>query len=62
MRYIIVLFWAVLLGQIVGYLGGALNQQAYDPITTTVISLVAGVLVMIIGTVALPDKKKSTDQ
>ncbi|WP_071130346.1 YjzD family protein [Enterococcus timonensis] len=59
MRYVIVVFWAMLLGQIVGYIGGALNHQVYDPIMTTVVSLIAGLLVVGIGFIAQPDQKKT---
>ena len=41
MRYIVTLFWAVILGQVVGYIGGALSSSPYDFTMTTIISLVA---------------------
>ncbi|MBL1229414.1 YjzD family protein [Enterococcus sp. BWB1-3] len=59
MRYIIILFWSFLLGQIVGYIGGALNNGSYDFMWTTIISLIAGVLIISIGHFALPEEKSS---
>ncbi|MGL4695597.1 YjzD family protein [Enterococcus larvae] len=59
MRYIIVLFWSFILGQVVGYIGGALNNGSYDFVWTSIISLTAGVLILLIGQFALPKKKTS---
>lgn len=59
MRYIITMFWAMALGQVVGYLGGALNQQSYDFKTTLIVSIIAGLLIIAIGTLAFPSKKKT---
>lgn len=60
MRYWIVLFWSFLLGQVVGYIGAALNQTAYNFTQTTIISLIAGVICIFLALVALPKKKKET--
>lgn len=57
MRYILVLLWSFLLGQVVGYIGGALNGGTYDFILTTVISLITGVIILLIGQFALPKKE-----
>ena len=57
MSYIIVLLWSFLLGQVVGYIGGALTNATYDFTLTTIVSLVAGVIVLLIGHFALPKKE-----
>lgn len=62
MRYTIVVLWTLIIGQLVGYIGGALNHQAYNPVTTFIVSLIAGLLVILIGFIAMPDKKKATAQ
>ncbi|MEY8445972.1 YjzD family protein [Enterococcus ratti] len=59
MRYIVTLFWSFVLGQVVGYIGGALTSGAYDFTLTTVISLIAGVMVILVGAVAAPRKDAS---
>lgn len=62
MRYTIVVFWALLIGQIVGYIGGALNHQVYDFKITAIVSLIAGLLVVVLGQVASSanyDKQKT---
>lgn len=58
MRYVIVLIWSFLLGQVVGYIGGALNQMDYNFMQTTIISLIVGVLLIILSFVAVPSKKE----
>ena len=60
MRYIVTLFWAVILGQVVGYIGGALSSSPYDFTITTIISLVAGLIVILISAVATPKKETSS--
>ncbi|WP_430604445.1 hypothetical protein IGJ19_000961 [Enterococcus sp. DIV1368b] len=60
MRYIVTLFWAVILGQVVGYIGGALSSSPYDFTMTTIISLVAGLIVILISAVATPKKEFSS--
>ena len=57
MRYIIVLFCSFLLGQIVGYIGGALNNGSYDFFWTSIVSLIAGVLILLIGHFAVPKER-----
>lgn len=54
MKYIITLFWAFVLGQVVGYLGNALIGAPYDFQLTTILSLIVGVIVILIGTIAPP--------
>lgn len=54
MKYIITLFWAFVLGQVVGYLGNAMIGAPYDFQLTTILSLIVGVIVILIGTIAPP--------
>ncbi|MBO0462735.1 MULTISPECIES: YjzD family protein [Enterococcus] len=60
MRYIVTLFWAVILGQVVGYIGGALTSSPYDFTMTTIISLVAGLIVILISAAATPKKETTS--
>ncbi|MDH6365255.1 NhaP-type Na+/H+ or K+/H+ antiporter [Enterococcus sp. PF1-24] len=62
MRYLTTIFWALLLGQIVGYLGGALTSSTYTPATTAVVSLILGIVVILIGEVAKPSSKKTSSK
>lgn len=58
MRYFIVLFWSFILGQVVGYIGGALSGGTYNFLLTTIISLIAGIVILLIGHFA-PAKKNT---
>lgn len=59
MRYIVTLFWSLVLGQVVGYIGGALTQGTYDFTLTAILSLVTGIIIILIGAVA-PTKKEAS--
>lgn len=54
MRYVVTLFWAFVLGQVVCYIASALTSGAYDFKIATIISLIAGVIVMLIRFGAKP--------
>lgn len=56
LRYIITFFWSFLLGQVVCYIGAALKGAPDDMMMATVISLILGLVVTIIGTFA-PNKE-----
>lgn len=58
MGKIIVLMWTFVLGQVVGYIGGALNSGTYNFTNTAIVSLIAGVIIMLIGEAAIPKKDK----
>ncbi|MFD1899854.1 YjzD family protein [Enterococcus termitis] len=58
MRYILVLLWSFILGQVVGYIGGALTNGTYDFMLTTIISLICGFVILLIGQFAVPKKKR----
>ncbi|MBF8807788.1 MAG: YjzD family protein [Enterococcus lacertideformus] len=60
MRYIVTLFWSFVLGQVVGYIGGALTIGAYDFTLKTIISLIAGFIVILLGALASPKKEASS--
>ncbi|KAF1297451.1 DUF2929 domain-containing protein [Enterococcus sp. JM4C] len=57
MRYIVTLIWAFMLGQVVSYIGGALTHGTYNFVLTTVISLIAGLFVILIGMISQPKKE-----
>jgi Protein of unknown function (DUF2929). len=59
MRYVITLFWAVCLGQLVGFLGGALTSTEYNFVWTLFFSILVAVLVIIIDKVITPKQKTS---
>lgn len=52
MRYLVTLFWTFVLGQVVGYLGSSLAGATYDFQLTSIISLVTGVVIILVGIIA----------
>ncbi|QVI36028.1 hypothetical protein BVJ53_11095 [Lacticaseibacillus chiayiensis] len=40
MRYLPTIVWGVILGQVVGFLIGALNGSSYDPKTSAIVSVI----------------------
>ncbi|BCA86074.1 hypothetical protein EsVE80_15970 [Enterococcus saigonensis] len=57
MKYLVTLFWTYILGQVVCYLGSALNSGTYDFKLSSIISLIVGVIIILIAEVATPKKK-----
>ncbi|MGX7059244.1 YjzD family protein [Vagococcus humatus] len=57
MRATIVLIWSLILGQIISYLGAALNHGAYDFKQALMSSIVIAISVLIIGNLSQPSKK-----
>ena len=58
MRYLVVFFWTFALGQVVGYIGGALSGGSYDFKMTTFLSLATAVIILLIAHFAVPKETK----
>ena len=58
MDKLFVIFWTLILGQVVGYIGLALTNGHYDFLQVTFVSLIVAVLIILIGLIALPAKEK----
>ncbi|MFD1317686.1 YjzD family protein [Loigolactobacillus zhaoyuanensis] len=48
MKEIIVVIWALILGQLVGYIGSAVTSLSYSPVTVAIISAIFGLIVCIL--------------
>lgn len=59
MRYVAVIFWAIVLGQVAGFIGGALNQQTYNFQMTLIVSIVFAVIFTIIPLMLKDNSKDS---
>ncbi|UQS83731.1 YjzD family protein [Bombilactobacillus thymidiniphilus] len=62
MKYLITLFWTVVYGQIIGYLGAALTKTQYSVNNCLVISLIFGVIFCLLAAILnseAKDTKKS---
>ncbi|AKP66508.1 YjzD family protein [Companilactobacillus ginsenosidimutans] len=58
MRYVAVLFWAIVLGQVAGFIGGALNQQTYNFQMTLIVSIVFAIIFTIVPLILKDNTKK----
>lgn len=58
MRYAVVLFWTLILGQMVGFLGAKLTSSHYSFVGTVIASLVVGIVTVLIGTIIEPKKSE----
>jgi len=59
MGRIVVFLWAILLGQVVSYIGGALHGFTdYNFTGTVIVSLIACAIVMLIAEAAKPSEPK----
>ena len=59
MRHLVTFFWSLILGQIIAYLGAALNHGTYSFIQGLLGSVVITVVVVLIGELSQPAKKTS---
>ncbi|APX73398.1 hypothetical protein BTM29_10380 [Companilactobacillus allii] len=57
MRYVAVIFWAIVLGQVAGFIGGALNQQTFSSEQTMIVTVVFAIIFSIIPLLLDSDKK-----
>ncbi|WEG74163.1 YjzD family protein [Vagococcus intermedius] len=58
MRHVVVLFWALILGQIVAYLGAALNHGLYNFPQAVMGSILIAIVTILVGEVSQPSKKE----
>ncbi|MFC6171524.1 DUF2929 family protein [Loigolactobacillus jiayinensis] len=60
MKNIIVVIWALILGQLVGYIGSAVTSRPYSVISVAIVSAIFGVIVCILPHVL--DTKSATSK
>lgn len=59
MRYIVTLFWALILGQVVGFIGAKLSSTSYAFIPTVIVSVVIAVIIVLLDIAISPSRKKA---
>lgn len=57
MKYLTTLFWGLLIGHVVNYIGSSLTGGSYSFTTATVIGLLSAVLVVLIAAVVPKETK-----
>lgn len=58
MRYIVILFWTLILGLVAGFLGAKLTMSAFALVPTLFASIVVAVVVILLDKIAIPSPKK----
>ncbi|GKQ42748.1 hypothetical protein RD055328_06710 [Companilactobacillus sp. RD055328] len=48
MKYVMTVFWAIILGQVAGFIGSALTHGKFDSMLTLIISIIFGIIVTIL--------------
>ncbi|MCI1284207.1 YjzD family protein [Lacticaseibacillus songhuajiangensis] len=48
MRYVMTIIWAVILGQVTGFLAGALTQTSYDPLASLIYSVIFAIILFVL--------------
>jgi hypothetical protein len=61
MKYVIIAFWAIILGQVVGYITSSLAAAAisFPNIPMLILSLVVAAAVILIDAIAVPKKDET---
>ena len=59
MRYIVTLFWSLILGQVVGFIGAKLSSTAYSFIPTVLVSIAVGIIIILIDKAMSPSAKQA---
>ncbi|MFT8413860.1 DUF2929 family protein, partial [Oenococcus oeni] len=42
MKYLVIAFWSIILGNVLGFIVGDLSEQTYVPLNVTIMALVVG--------------------
>ena len=45
MRSVVTIFWAIILGQVIGFIGASLTSTTYQPLQTAIIAAIFGAIV-----------------
>jgi uncharacterized membrane protein len=62
MKYVVLLFWAIILGQVVGYITASLAATPLQPVLTLVLSVFIALAVITIVKVGMPKDTPKTKE
>ena len=48
MKYVMTVFWAIILGQVAGFIGSALTHGKFDSLLALIVSVIFGIVVSIL--------------
>lgn len=58
LKYLVVLFWTVFYGQVIGFIGSSLVSATYNPMNTLIVSIIFGIILCVLPHIMQPNSKK----
>ncbi len=58
LKYLVVLFWTVVYGQVIGFIGSSLVSATYNPMNTLIVSIIFGIILCVLPHIMQPNSKK----
>lgn len=58
LKYLVVLFWTVVYGQVIGFIGSSLISATYNPMNTLIVSIIFGIILCVLPHIMQPNSKK----
>ena len=55
MKYLVTLFWTIIYGQVIGYMGAALTSTQDNPVNALVISIIFGLILCVLPQILKPE-------
>lgn len=58
LKYLVILFWTVVYGQVIGFIGSSLISAVYNPMNSLIVSIIFGIILCVLPNVMQPNSKK----
>lgn len=58
LKYLVVLFWTIVYGQVIGFIGSSLVSATYSPMNTLIVSIIFGIILCVLPNIMQPNSKK----
>ncbi|WP_376890646.1 YjzD family protein [Bombilactobacillus mellis] len=58
LKYLVVLFWTIVYGQVIGFIGSSLVSATYNPMNTLIVSIIFGIILCVLPNIMQPNSKK----
>ena len=58
LKYLVVLFWTIVYGQVIGFIGSSLVSATYNPMNTLIVSIIFGIVLCVLPNIMQPNSKK----
>ncbi|AXX64592.1 DUF2929 domain-containing protein [Bombilactobacillus bombi] len=57
-KYLVVIFWTIIYGQVIGFIGSSLISASYSPINALIVSTIFGIILCVLPSILKPNTKK----